>query len=174
MHSFRGGCSITLSVLEVPLADIARYVGWKSTQMAQYCYTTVKRTRVWVLPTSWHSSSRYSATEVQVPSCLIFRPRIYSSCKNLDGFRVAFVRSCPLPLFVIFVVNFGLDFLSFGRKIFFSLRLSFFCLLTAVQDEQSFSPHILISIIHRVYFEWMWIHYYPLPAPIMKILCYRP
>lgn len=30
MHSFKGGCSVTLSILGVPLADITRHVAWKS------------------------------------------------------------------------------------------------------------------------------------------------
>ncbi|KAJ7322058.1 hypothetical protein OS493_033224 [Desmophyllum pertusum] len=42
MHSFRSGCSITLSMLGVPVADIARHVGWKSIQMAQYYSQTDK------------------------------------------------------------------------------------------------------------------------------------
>ena len=36
MHSFRSGCSITLSILGVPYDQVAKYVGWKSIDMAQY------------------------------------------------------------------------------------------------------------------------------------------
>ena len=36
MHSFRSGCSITLSHLRVPYDQVAKHVGWKSVDMAQY------------------------------------------------------------------------------------------------------------------------------------------
>ena len=36
MHSFRSGCSITLSLLGVPYATIAEHVGWKSVNTAIY------------------------------------------------------------------------------------------------------------------------------------------
>jgi len=37
MHSFKSGCSITLSLLGVSDDRVARHVGWKSVQTAQYC-----------------------------------------------------------------------------------------------------------------------------------------
>ncbi|EDO38941.1 predicted protein [Nematostella vectensis] len=36
MHSFRRGCSITLSLLGVPYEEIARHVGWSSVVTAEY------------------------------------------------------------------------------------------------------------------------------------------
>lgn len=36
MHSFRSGCSITLSLLGVPSEDVARHVGWSSVITANY------------------------------------------------------------------------------------------------------------------------------------------
>ena len=36
MHSFRSGCSITLSLLGVPYNEVAKLVGWKSVEMASY------------------------------------------------------------------------------------------------------------------------------------------
>lgn len=36
MHSFRSGCSITLSLLGASPADVAQHVGWKSLQTAPY------------------------------------------------------------------------------------------------------------------------------------------
>ena len=36
MHSFRSGCSITLSLLGVPYTEVAKLVGWKSVDMATY------------------------------------------------------------------------------------------------------------------------------------------
>lgn len=36
MHSFRGGCAITLSLLGVSQQDVARHVGWKSMATADY------------------------------------------------------------------------------------------------------------------------------------------
>ena len=40
MHSFRSGCSITLSLLGASDDQVATHVGWKSIQMARY-YTQV-------------------------------------------------------------------------------------------------------------------------------------
>ena len=38
MHSFRSGCSITLSLLGVPHKEVAKLVGWKSVEMvSHYC-----------------------------------------------------------------------------------------------------------------------------------------
>lgn len=42
MHSFRSGCSIKLSLLGVAPEDIARYVGWKSLETAEYYSQTGK------------------------------------------------------------------------------------------------------------------------------------
>lgn len=36
IHSFRSGCSITLSLLGVPSQDVARHVGWSSIVTANY------------------------------------------------------------------------------------------------------------------------------------------
>ncbi len=38
MHSFRGGCSITLALLGTSCDDVAKHVGWKSSEMtSHYC-----------------------------------------------------------------------------------------------------------------------------------------
>ena len=42
MHSFRSGCSITLSLLGVNTEDVARHVGWKSASTAEYYSQTGK------------------------------------------------------------------------------------------------------------------------------------
>ena len=42
MHSFRSGCSITLSLLGVPSEDVARPVGWSSVVTADYYLQTGK------------------------------------------------------------------------------------------------------------------------------------
>ena len=42
MHSFRSGCSITLSLLGVPSEDVARHVGWSSIITADYYSQTGK------------------------------------------------------------------------------------------------------------------------------------
>ena len=36
VHSFRSGCSITLSLLGIPYDQVAKHVGWKSVDMAIY------------------------------------------------------------------------------------------------------------------------------------------
>lgn len=42
MHSFRSGCSITLSLMGVSAEDVARHVGWKSTITSEY-YSQCKK-----------------------------------------------------------------------------------------------------------------------------------
>ena len=42
MHSFRSGCSITLSLLGVTSEEVARHVGWRSLDTAEY-YTQTKK-----------------------------------------------------------------------------------------------------------------------------------
>ena len=51
MHSFRSGCSITLSLLGASDDQVARHVGWKSVQMAQY-YSQVPKVMELSLPAS--------------------------------------------------------------------------------------------------------------------------
>ena len=36
VHSFRNGCSITLSLLGIPYDQVAKHVGWNSVDMAIY------------------------------------------------------------------------------------------------------------------------------------------
>ena len=88
MHSFRSGCSITLSMLGVPLADIARHVGWRSTQMAQYYCQTDK-----VLGLTKPADTLAAATAPSKYDCspALSSGRVFSSLNNLDGFKMAFV-----------------------------------------------------------------------------------
>ncbi|KAJ7383332.1 hypothetical protein OS493_028879 [Desmophyllum pertusum] len=51
MHSFRSGCSITLSLLGASDDQVARHVGWKSIQTAQY-YSQVPKVMELSLPAS--------------------------------------------------------------------------------------------------------------------------
>ena len=88
MHSFRSGCSITLSMLGVPLADIARHVGWRSTEMAQYYCQTDK-----VLGLTKPADALAAATAPSKHDCspALSSGRVFSSLNNLDGFKMAFV-----------------------------------------------------------------------------------
>ena len=43
MHSFRSGCSITLSMLRASIEDIATHVGWRSTESVQYSHSRKSR-----------------------------------------------------------------------------------------------------------------------------------
>ena len=36
MHSFRSGCSITLSLLGISYSEVVKLIGWKSSDMAEY------------------------------------------------------------------------------------------------------------------------------------------
>lgn len=88
MHSFRSGCSITLSMLGVPLADIARHVGWKSIQMAQY-YSQTDKVLALTKPADALAASTSPCEEGCSSASLLGRS--FSSCNNLDGFQMAFL-----------------------------------------------------------------------------------
>lgn len=36
VHSFRSGCCITMSLIGVPMEDVARHVGWRSLDTSEY------------------------------------------------------------------------------------------------------------------------------------------
>lgn len=42
VHSFRSGCSITMSLVGVPMEDVAWHVGWRSLDTAEY-YTQTRK-----------------------------------------------------------------------------------------------------------------------------------
>ena len=88
MHSFRSGCSIMLSMLGVPLADIAKHVRWRSSQMAQYYCQTNKvlgLTKPADTLAAATAPSKYDRSLALSSGC------VFSSLNNLDGFKMAFV-----------------------------------------------------------------------------------
>ena len=142
MHSFRSGCSITLSMLGVPLADIARHVGWKSIQMAQY-YSQTDKVLALTKPADALAASTSPCEEGCSSASLLGRS--FSSCNNLDGFQMAFLSFSQINC-VTFArctcLCLGF-FLSFGEMGLFpslrSLRLSFFFYLL-IRAWQNVSP----------------------------------
>ena len=75
-------------MLGVPLADIARHVGWRSTQMAQYYCQTDK-----VLGLTKPADTLAAATAPSKYDCSPALPsgRVFSSLNSLDGFKMASV-----------------------------------------------------------------------------------
>ena len=87
MHSFRSGCSITLSLLGASDDQVARHVGWKSLQTAQY-YSQVPKVMDLSLPASLIAQGSVIGTNnVSHAESLgaEFRAR-----NNLEGLSLAF------------------------------------------------------------------------------------
>ena len=74
MHSFRSGCSITLSLLGVTSEEVARHVGWRSLDTAEY-YSIGSPIRpissICISLATLRNISRYSGSRVE--ACL-FHP----------------------------------------------------------------------------------------------------
>ena len=101
-------------MMGVPLVNIERHVGWQSTEIVQYHCETDK-----VLGLTKRADTLAAATSplkdnYPLPLC---SGCVFSSYNNLDGFNLAFMQSYQynLPHSAFYL---GLDFLSFGRKIF--------------------------------------------------------
>lgn len=88
MHSFRSGCSITLSLLGASDDDVAQHVGWKSLATAQY-YTQTRH----VMHTS-KTATLLSEAATPTPSMLSSQAsRLGSQFRNrnnLDNFSLTF------------------------------------------------------------------------------------
>lgn len=87
MHSFRSGCSITLSLLGASDDQVARHVGWKSIQTAQY-YSQIPKVMDLSLPASLLAQGSVKGTNnvCNVESLgAEFRAR-----NNLEGLSLAF------------------------------------------------------------------------------------
>lgn len=87
MHSFRSGCSITMSLIGVSPEDVARHVGWKSLQTAEYYMQTGK-----VMKMS-HAASALADSTLSVegdPSAAISVANLFRIKNELRGFSLAF------------------------------------------------------------------------------------
>ena len=87
MHSFRSGCSITMSLIGVSPEDVARHVGWKSLQTAEYYMQTRK-----VMKMS-HAASALADSTLSVegdPSAAISVANLFRIKNELRGFSLAF------------------------------------------------------------------------------------
>ena len=87
MHSFRSGCSITLSLLGASDDQVARHVGWKSVQTAQY-YSQVPKVMELSLPASLLAQGSVKGRDNISPAESLgaeFRAR-----NNLEGLSLAF------------------------------------------------------------------------------------
>ena len=88
MHSFRSGCSITLSLLGVSSEEVARHVGWRSLDTAEY-YTQTKK----VMNMSNTASVLASSTAV-TPSAAVASAssvaQVFRAKNELRDFSLAF------------------------------------------------------------------------------------
>lgn len=91
MHSFRGGCSITLSLLGVSPQDISRHVGWKSLVTTEYysqCDKVMDPGRAaTALARAASSDSNDCASSLTSPTTDLFTAK-----NELQGWELAFPR----------------------------------------------------------------------------------
>ena len=87
MHSFRSGCSITLSLLGASDDQVARHVGWKSMQTAQY-YSQVPKVMELSFPASLLAQGSVKGRDNISPAELLGAE--FRACNNLEGLSLAF------------------------------------------------------------------------------------
>ena len=87
-HSFRTGCSITLSLLGASLEDVAKHVGWRSLSTAAY-YT---QTEAVMNPASTSSvlANGVTTDSPKHPPSTHQLGALFRSRNNLEGFSLAF------------------------------------------------------------------------------------
>ena len=87
IHSFRSGCSITMSLVGVPMEDVAQHVGWKSLETAEYYPQTGK-----VMNMSRAASALADSTHAAGGSlpAAVSAAELFRSKNDLRGFPLAF------------------------------------------------------------------------------------
>ena len=88
MHSFRSGCSITLSLVGVPLEDVARHVGWSSVVTADYYLQTGKVMNSDLVATSLAISTAPSPVEGEPLASVVTRS--FSDKNDMRNLSLAF------------------------------------------------------------------------------------
>lgn len=88
MHSFRSGCSITLSLLGVPSEDVARHVGWSSIVTAEYYSQTGKVMNSDAVATSLAMSTGPTTEGGTPPACTV--SRVFSEKNEMGNLSLAF------------------------------------------------------------------------------------
>lgn len=89
VHSFRSGCSITLSMLGVSLEDIAMHVGWRSTQTAKY-YTQTDKILGLTKPADLLAQSTASSAPSEKGPKASRIADVFRYRNNLNDYRLAF------------------------------------------------------------------------------------
>lgn len=89
MHSFRAGCSITLSLLGATDQDIARHVGWRNLSTAQY-YTQTNKVMALTKPANLlRDGTSAMASQSETPPALTLG-REFRRNNSMVDFTVAF------------------------------------------------------------------------------------
>ena len=86
MHSFRSGCSITLPLLGVSSEDVARHVGWRSLDPAEY-YTQTRKVMNMSNTASVLADSTVTAGSVSAASSVA---QLFRTKNELRAFSPAF------------------------------------------------------------------------------------
>ena len=111
VYSFRSGCSITMSLVGVPMEDVAQHVRWRFLDTAEYYMQTGKGLNM-SHAASMLTDSMY-AVEGSLPA-VVSTAELFCSKNNLQSFPLAF----PWSIFLVFrLLAFLLGFfLSFGEE----------------------------------------------------------
>ena len=88
MHSFRSGCSMTLSLLGVPSEDKARHVGWSSIVTADYYSQTGKVMNSDLVAASLAMSTALSPIEGEPRASMV--TRAFSDKNDMRNLSLAF------------------------------------------------------------------------------------
>ena len=88
MHSFKSGCSITLSLLGVPAEDVARHVGWSSAVTADYYSQTGKVMNSYSVATSLAMSTALSPVEERPLTSVV--TQVFSEKNDMRNLSQAF------------------------------------------------------------------------------------
>ena len=86
-HSFRSGCSITMSLIGISPEDIARHVGWNSLQTAEYYTQTRKVMKMPHAASALADSTSVAGTD---PSAAVLVAELFRVKNELRGFTLAF------------------------------------------------------------------------------------
>jgi len=87
MHSFRSGCSITMSLIGVSPEDIVRHVGWKSLQTSEYYTQSGKVMKMSHAASALADSTSVAGTD---PSAAVSVAELFRVKNELRGFTPAF------------------------------------------------------------------------------------
>lgn len=87
VYSFRSGCPVTMTLIGVPMEDVARHVGWRSLDTAEYYTQTGKVLNISRAASTLNDSTH--ADEGSLPAA-VPAAELFGSKNDLQSFPLAF------------------------------------------------------------------------------------